>query len=283
MIAGQLWVNRAKIRDGTFFKFSRESIISGLQVLLVGGGMLLVPYLALKNSEIRLKVSDACVEDIRNLDALEAGVLQGDSQIGNPSTDREISVCGGSADELSRRIALPSNAVSAILTAKVRSGTPNRAMRIYAVKSVVRDYVDIGDKRYGVKNVKIDDVERLVIQLESQGAGPKLANEALVRHSEEVKPGKIDAMQRRRPSTPLSNSSKSRLRRSSSGPPPTKNDFRPLSVGRDDHQPGPRLNFASLRTSHPSSWNFILNRVHHRRIGRRRENREKRARWREAL
>lgn len=190
MIAGQLWVNRAKIRDGTYFKFSRESIISGLQVLLVGGGMLLVPYIALKISEIRLKVSDACLEDIRNLDTLEAGVLQGDSQIGNPSTDHAISVCGGSADELSRRIALPSNAVSAILTAKVRSGSPNRAMRIYAVNSVVRDYVDIGDKRYGVQNVKIDDVERLVIQLESQGAGPKLTNQALVRHREEVKPGK---------------------------------------------------------------------------------------------
>jgi len=191
LIAGYLWANRAKIRDGTFFNFSRESMTSGILVLLVGGGMLLVPYLALKNSEIRLKVSDACVEDIRNLDTLEAGVLQGESQIGNPSKDREISVCGGSADELSRRIALPSNEVSAVFTAKVRSGAPSRAMRIYAVNSVVRDYADIGDKWYGVQNVTVDGVERHVIQLESQGTGPKLPYQAgLVRRREDVKPGK---------------------------------------------------------------------------------------------
>ncbi len=191
LIAGYLWANRAKIRDGTFFNFSRESMTSGILVLLVGGGMLLVPYLALKISEIRLKVSDACVEDIRNLDTLEAGVLQGDSLTGNASMDREITVCGGSADELSRRIALPSNEVSAVFTAKVRSGTPSRAMRIYAVNAVVRDYADIGDKRYGVQNVTVDGVERHVIQLESQGTGPKLANQAgLVRRREDVKPGK---------------------------------------------------------------------------------------------
>lgn len=191
LIAGYLWVNRAKIRDGTFFTGSRESITSGALVLLVGGGMLLVPYLALKNSEIRLKVSDACVEDIRNLDTLEVGVLQGDSLTGNASMDREITVCGGSADELSRRIALPSNEVSAVFTAKVRSGTPSRAMRIYAVYSVVRDYADIGTKRYGVQNVTVDGVERHVIQLKSQGTGLKLANQAgLVRRREDVKPGK---------------------------------------------------------------------------------------------
>ncbi len=191
LIAGYLWANRGKIRDRTFFNFSREDMTSGILVLLVGSSLLLVPYLALKNSQIRVEVSEACLDDVASLDAMEDKAVSSDAAGKRRDRNLEITVCGGSADELAKRIIVPTNEVAAVLTAKLRSGTPNRAMRIYAAGPVTRDYAQLGEKRYGVQRITVAGIERLVIQLEAQGTGAKLSPEnALIRHSETAKPGK---------------------------------------------------------------------------------------------
>jgi hypothetical protein len=184
-IISYLWVNRSKLNRESL-RFPRkeslklpktEEIVSGAVLLALGGLILAIPYFGRGNFESRLTVSAQCVADVNTLDSVQSNSFLRATKEPYDDNRQNITVCGGSRNELIDEILFPKNSVKAILTATVRKKSPSKGMRVYLDAPVASRYCVFGGKQYALQLVEVNGVERCFIQLsphasQSPGAIP---------------------------------------------------------------------------------------------------------------